>query len=169
MGYGRLKKMVQGKDTLSKKQSLPCRRWCRGPLFFLHELQRSVLLLLLHHSGKLAIPHDNLFLLLQIMHLVLFKFLHRQGELSISGDIHFVFWLYRDGNRRLLFLRRSDTPFIRNVFVGIYFWPIFDRQFRKSYTPCAATIRRRLRRYRWQVNTFWDIGLCHWPGRWRAI
>ena len=41
---------------------------------------------MLHHSGKLAIPHYHLFLLLHILHLVLFKSLQRQGELSISGN-----------------------------------------------------------------------------------
>ena len=60
-----------------------------------------VLLLLLNHSSKLAIPHDHLFLILHILHLVLFKSLQHQGELSISGDIRVVFWWDRDGNRRL--------------------------------------------------------------------
>ena len=43
------------------------------PLFFLHQFLRFVLPLLLHHSGKLAIPRDHLFLLLQILYLFLFK------------------------------------------------------------------------------------------------
>ena len=72
-----------------------------GPLFFLHQFLRFVLLLLLYHSGKLVIPHDHVFLLLQILHLVLFKSLQRQGELSISGDIRVVLWWARDGNLRL--------------------------------------------------------------------
>ena len=65
--------MVQEKDTLNKKQSLPCLCWCHGLLFFLHQFLRLVLLFLLHHSGKLAIPHGHLFLLIQILHIVLFK------------------------------------------------------------------------------------------------
>ena len=85
LGCRILKKMVQGKDTLNKKQSPPCWRWWHGPLFFIHRYLRSVLLLLLYHSGKLAIPHDHLFLHLQILHLVLFKSLQLQGKLSISG------------------------------------------------------------------------------------
>ena len=34
LGYGRMKRMVQGKDTLNKKQIIPFRCWCHGPLFF---------------------------------------------------------------------------------------------------------------------------------------
>ena len=44
--------MVQGKDTLNEKHILTFRRWFRGPLFFLHQFPRFVLLFLLHHSGK---------------------------------------------------------------------------------------------------------------------
>ena len=119
--------MVQGKDALNKNQSLPCWRWCHGPLFFFHWFLRFVLLLLLHHSGKLAIPRDHL---LQILYLILFKSLQHQGKLSISGDIRVVFWWARDGNRRLSFLGISDLPFVRNGFVTIYFQPIFDCRFR---------------------------------------
>ena len=66
MGYGILKKKVQGNYTLNNKQTLPCRRWCRGPLLFLHKFMCLVLLLLLHNSGKLAIPHGHLLLLLNL-------------------------------------------------------------------------------------------------------
>ena len=121
-----------------------------------------VLLLLLNHSSKLAIPNDNMFLLLKILQLFLFKSLQIQGELRISEDIRVVFWWARDGNSRLSFLRRADRPFFRNGFVAIYFWPSFS----KSCLPRAATMRRRLRRYRRQVNNFRDIGMCHWPHRW---
>ena len=123
--------MVQGKDTLNKKQSLPCQRWWYGPLFFIHIFLCLVLLLLLYHNGKIAIPHHHLFLLLQILHLILFKLLQRQGKLSISGYIRVVFWWARDGNLHLSFLKRADLPFFLNRFVAIYFWPIFVRQFRK--------------------------------------
>ena len=133
MGYGRLNKMLQGKETTNEKQSLPCRRWCHSLLFFLHKFLRFVLLLLFHNSGKLAIPCDHVFLLLYIMHFFLFKSLQRQGELSISGDSWVVFWWDRDGNRRLSFLRRANLPFVRNGFVEIYFRPIFGRQFRKVF------------------------------------
>ena len=92
---------------------------------------RLVLLLLLYHGGKIAIPHDHVFLLLHILHLVLFKLLQRQGGLGISGDIHIAFWWVRDGNRRLSLGKRADLPFFKNRFVAIYFWPIFVRQFRK--------------------------------------
>ena len=117
--------MDQVKDTLNEKQILPCRRWCHGPLLFLHQFLRFVILLMLHHSGKLAIPHDHFFLILQILHLVLFKSLHRQGNLSISRDSRVVFWWARDKNRRLSFLRRANLPFVWNRFVEIYFRPIF--------------------------------------------
>ena len=90
-----------------------------------------VLLLLLHHSGKLDIPHDHVFLLLQIILLILFKPLQLQGELSISEDSRVVFWWARDGNRHLEFLRRANLPFFRNGFVEIYFRPIFGCQFWK--------------------------------------
>ena len=116
---------------MNKKQSLTCQRWCHGPVFFLHQFMRFVLLLLLHHSGKLAIPYDHLFLFLQIMHLVLFNFLKLQGKLIISVDTRIVFWWARDGNKRLPFLRIADLPFVPNIFVAIYFWPIFDCQFLK--------------------------------------
>ena len=131
LGYGILKKMVQGKDTLNNNQSLTCQSWWHGLLLFLHKFLRFVLLLLLHYSGKIAIPHYHMFLLIQILHLVLFKLLQRQGELSISGDIHVVFWWARYVNCRLSFLKRSDLPFVRNGSVAIYFWPIFVRRFRK--------------------------------------
>ena len=86
---------------------------------------------MLHHSGKIAIPHDHLFLLLQILHLILFNYLQRQGELSIYGYIRGVFWWDRDGNRHLSLLRRADLPFVQNGFVAIYFQPIFVCQFLK--------------------------------------
>ena len=63
-----------------------------APLFFLRQFLRLVLLLLLYHNGKIAIPRYHLFLLLQIMSLILFKALQRQGELIISGDSRVVFW-----------------------------------------------------------------------------
>ena len=125
VGYGRLKKIVQGKDTLNKNQSLPCRHWCCGLMFFLHWFLRFLPLLVFHDSGKLAIPHDNMFLILHILHLVLFKLLQRQGELGISG--------------------RSDLPFVWNGFVAIYFRPSVS----KSCPPRAATMQQGLRRYWW--------------------
>ena len=125
--------MVQGKDTMNENQILPCWSWCYGPLLFLHRFLRFVLLLLLHHSGKLAIPHDHMFLLLQILHLVLFKSLQRQGELSISGDSRVVFQWAIDGNCRPSFLGRAGLPFVRNGFVAISFWPIFVCQFRNIF------------------------------------
>ena len=131
LGYGVLKKIVQGKYTMNKNQRLSCWHWWHGLLFFLHQFLRLVLLLLLYHSGKIFVPHYHLFLLLQILHLVLFNLLQRQCELSISGDSRVVFCWDKDGNHRLSFLRRADIPFVRNGFVMIYFQPIFDRQFRK--------------------------------------
>ena len=131
MGYGILKKMVQGKETMKNNQIIPCRRWWNGLMFFIHRFMRLVLLLMLYHSGKIAITHYHLFLLLHILHLILFKLLQRQGSLSISGDSRVVFWWARDGNRRLSLLKRADLPFVRNRFFAIYFWPIFVRQFRK--------------------------------------
>ena len=131
MGHGKLKKMVQVKDTLNNNQSLPCWRWWHGALLFIHQFLRLILLLLLYYSGKINIPHYHLFLLIHILHLVLFKFLQRQGKLSISGDIHVVFWWDRGGNLCLSFLKRADLPFVWNGFVAIYFWPIFVRHFRK--------------------------------------
>ena len=115
---------------MNKNQSISCRRWWHGLLFFLYKFPHLVLLLLLYHSGKIAIPHYHLFLLLHILHLVIFKSLKRQGELHISGDIRVVFWWDRYVNSRLSFLNRSYLPFIQNGFVAIYFWPIFVRQFR---------------------------------------
>ena len=131
LGYGRLKKMLQGKDTLNEKQSLPCWRWRHGPLFLLHRFLWFVLLLLLYHSDKLAIHHYHMFLLLQILHLVLFKLLQRQDEMSISGDSRVVFWWVRDGNRRLSFLRRSDLPFWGEDLL----LSISDCQFQKNFLP----------------------------------
>ena len=90
-----------------------------------------LLLLLLHHSGKLAIPHDHVFLLLRILYLILFKSLQIQGKLIISGDIPVVFWWARYGNHHLPFLRKDNIRLVRNGFVEIYFRPIFGRQFQK--------------------------------------
>ena len=129
MGYVRLKKMVQGNQTLNKNQSLPCRRWLYGPMYFLNLFLRLVLLLLLYHSVKISIPHYHMFLLLHILHLFLFKLLQSLGEMSISGDSHVVLWWARDGNRRISFLKRADLPFVLNRFVAIYFWPISVHQF----------------------------------------
>ena len=123
--------MVQGKATLNKNQSLPCRSWLHGPLLFIHLFLRLVLLFLLYHSGKIAIPRYHLFLLLLILHLVLFKSLQRQGKLSIYVDIRVVLWWCIDGNHRPSFLKSADLPFFRNGFVAIYFRPISVRQFRK--------------------------------------
>ena len=134
--------MVQGKDTLNEKQSLPCWCWCHSPLSFLHIFLRFVILSLLHHRGKLTIPRDRLFLILQILHLVLFKLLQRQGELSISGD------------------RRDDLPFLTNGFVAISFRPSVS----KCFPPCAAAIQRGLRSYKWQVKT-----LCWCMALYRAV
>ena len=125
--------MVQGKVTLNKNQSLTCRCWWHGLMFFLHRFQCFVLLLLLYHSGKLAIPHYHMFLLLQIMHLVLFKSLQHQGEMSIYGDSCVVFWWAIDGNLHLSFMKRADVLFVQNRFVAIYFWPISVRQLRKNF------------------------------------
>ena len=66
---------------------------------------------MLHHSGKLTIPHDDLFLFLQILNLVLFKSLQRQGDMSIPGYSCDGFWQGRYGNRCLSFLRRADLTF----------------------------------------------------------
>ena len=161
--------MVQVKDTLNKNQSLTCRCWWHGPLFFLHRFLRLVLLLLLYHSGKITIPHYHLFLLLQILHLVFFKSLQRQVELSISLDSCVVLWWARDGNRRLSFLKRADLPFFRNGFVANLFLTYFCPSVSKICPPGTATMRKWLRHYWWQVNTFWDIELWYWPRRWCAI
>ena len=92
---------------------------------------RLFLLLLLYHSGKIAIPNYHLFLLLQILHLILLKSLQRQGNLIISGDSRVVFWWARYGNHQLSFLKRADLPSVWNGFVAIYFLPISVRQFQK--------------------------------------
>ena len=42
-----------------------------------------------------------------------------------------------------------------------YILDLFCPPVSKSCPPGAATMRRRLRRYQWQVNTFLDIRLCH--------
>ena len=86
---------------------------------------------MLYQSGKTTTPHYHLFLLLKILHLVLFKLLQYQGELSISGYRQIVFWWVRYGNRPLSLMKRSDLLFVRKVFVEIYFWSIFVRQFQK--------------------------------------
>ena len=162
---GRLKKTVQGKDNINNTQILPCRRWCHGPLFFLHQFMHFLLLFLLHHSGKLFIPRDHLFLLIQILRLVLFKLLQRQDEMSIYGDIRVVFKWDRDSNHRLSLLMRADLPFVWNGFVAIYFWPSVS----KSCAPHPATMRQVFCCYRWQVNTFQDIGMWQWDHGWCTI
>ena len=123
--------MVHGKDTLNKNQSLTCWNWWHRPLLFLHRFLHLVLLLLLYHSGKIAIPNYHMLLLLHILNPVLLKSLQPQGKLSISWDICVVFWWDRYVNCRLLFLKRADLPFFRNGFIAIYFWPNFVHQFRK--------------------------------------
>ena len=122
---------------MNKKQSLPCRSWCHGLLFFLRLILRFVLLLLLHHSGKLVIPRDHLSLLLQIFHLIHFNSLQFQGKLSISGDSFGVFWWDIDGNYGLSSLRRVNLQFVQNGFITIYFWPTLVRHFRKVVSWCC--------------------------------
>ena len=119
--------MVQGKDTLNDNQILPCWRWCHVPLLFLHIFLRFVLLLLLHHSGKLAIPHDHLIFLLYILNLVLFKSMQVQGELSIPVDSHVFFWWDIDGNHTY----HSWGELIYHFFGTDLLQSIFDRQFQK--------------------------------------
>ena len=133
-----MKKMVQGKYTLNKEPKPSLSELMTWPAFFLHQFLCLVLLLLLYHSDKIAIPHYHLFLLLKILHLILFKLLQRQDELIISGD-RVVLRGARDDNRRLSFLGGADLPFFWNGFVAIYFQPIFDHQF-QSCPPHAATM-----------------------------
>ena len=137
----------------SKPPLLALMSW---PAIFLFQFLQFVLLLLLHHSGKLAIPHDYMLLLLQILHLFLIKSLQRQGGLIVSEDIRVFFWWARYRNICLSFLRRAYLLFFWNEFVAIYFWPVS-----KKFTPPAI-----MRSYPWKVNTFQYIGLCHWPCRW---
>ena len=154
--------MVQEKDTLNKKQSLPCWSWCHGPLFFLRWFLRFVLIFLLHHSGKITILRNRLFLLLQILNLIIFKLLQRQGDLNTSGDIRAVFSWDRDGYHHLSFMRRSDLPFFWNRFVAIFFYHYFQKVVLLVLQQCVWGLRS----YWWQVNIFIDIGMCHWPHRW---
>ena len=130
-GVWKNEKMVQGQEIMNKKKILPYWRWCHGVLLFLHRFMRFFLLLMLHHSDKIAIPHDHLFLILLILHLFLFKLDQLQGKLIISEDSRIVFWWDIIGNRRLLLLRSADLPYFWNGFVVIYFWPIFKHQFQK--------------------------------------
>ena len=48
---------------------------------------------------------------------------------------------------------RANLPFVRNRFVEIYFLSYFWPSVSKSCPHCAATMRRGLCHYRWQVNT----------------
>ena len=121
MGYWRLKEIMQGKDTLNKKQIPNCLIWCHGPLFFIHRFLSFVLLLLMYHIGKLAIPCDRMLLLIQIMRLIIFKSLQHKGELRISGDSRVVFWWDRDGNCTYHFLGEMvnhffGTDLLRSIF-----------------------------------------------------
>ena len=149
IGYGRLKKMVQVKYMLNGKQSLFCWRWCHVPLLFIHQFLRFVLLLLLHHSVKITIPHDHMFLLLQIIHLLLFKLMQSQGELIISGDSRVFFWWARDGNRAYHFWGELIYYFFGTVLLRYIFWPSVS----KSCPPRAATMQQWLRRYWWKAET----------------
>ena len=137
-----MKKMVKEKDMPNKKQNLPCRSWCHVQLLFLHLVLRFALLLLLHHSVKLAIPHYHLFLLFQIVHLVLFKSLQLQGDLSISKDSRVVFWWARYGNRRLSFLSRYDLPFVRNGFLRYIFDLFLTVSFEQLSSWCCRNMAR---------------------------
>ena len=110
---------------LNEKQSLPCRHWCHGPMFFLRWFMCLVLLLLLHHSGKLSITHEHMFLLIQILNLVLSKSMQRQGELSISGDsLIFLWWL-----KMAIAAYHSWGELIHHLFGTDLLRSIFDRQF----------------------------------------
>ena len=155
MGYERLKKKVQGKDTPNNKQSLPCRRWYRGPLLFIHLFLRFVLLLLLNNSGKLAILHNHLLLLLQIIHFALFKFCSAKASRASMGEL------------------------IYHLFGTDLLWSIFDRQFRKvvllmlqQYSKDCVVAGGSFKPfiYRWAyMGAFYiwgDIRFCYWPHRW---
>ena len=121
MGYGRLTKIVQGKNTLNKNQILPCQGWWHGLLFFLRRFLKLVLLLMLYHSGKIAIPRYHMFLLLQILHLVLFKLLQLKAawvslEISVlsSGVLETEISAYHSW--RELIYHLFGTDLLRSIF-----------------------------------------------------
>ena len=158
--------MMQWKDTMNKKQSLLSWCWCHGPVLFLHQFLWFFLSLLLHHSGKLAIPHNHLLLLLHILHLVLFKYLQRQANLSISGDIRIVFWWDRDDNRAY----HLWGDLIYHLFGTDLLRYIFDRQFQKIYSFWCKNATRIVflsvagRNPSLMDGFIWVA--CHWPCRW---
>ena len=155
LGYGRLKKKVQGKDTLNDMQGLPCRRWCCSPILFLHLFLRFFLLLLLHNSGKLAISHDHLFLILQIIHIVLFKSLQCQGELRIYWRADLTF---------------SGKDLLWSIF-ECHFWKVFLLVL-QQYSEDCVVIGGRSKPFVDRcpytgVFAVWkDIELCYWPRIW---
>ena len=165
MGYGRLKKMVQGKDTMDEKQSFPCRRWCHGPLLFLHQFLRFVLLLLLHHSGKITTP--------MIICYFFSRFCTSSSSSLCSAKASWasmdISTLSSGGIETAIVDYHSWWELIYHFFGTYLLQSIFDRQFQKICPPHAATMRRGLHHYRWQVKTFQYIGLCHWAHRWCAM
>ena len=125
--------MVQGDDTLNKKQSRPCRHLCPGLLLFLNHFFCFFLLLLLNHSGKLAIPHDHILLLVQNIHCVLFNSMQDQVNMSISVDIHIVFWWAIYGNRSY----HSWGDLIYLLFGTDFLQSIFNRYFQFFFSSCC--------------------------------
>ena len=77
------------------------------------------------------------------------------------GDLDMAISAYHSWREPICHLFRTDLlRSIFDLFLSVSF---------KSCPPGAAKIRRLLRNYWWQGNTFRDIRLCHWPRRWCAM
>ena len=66
-GMENRRKWCKERTNQMRSKTFPERSWFHGLTFFIHQFMSFVLLLLLHNSGKLTIPHDHILLLLQII------------------------------------------------------------------------------------------------------
>ena len=158
MGYGRLKKMEQGKDTLNNNQNIPCQSWWHGPMFFIHIFMCLVLLLLLYHNGKITIHHYHLFLLLHNLHLFLFKSLQRQVELIISGDS-------RGGLEMAIIAYHFWREMMYHLFGTYLLWSIFDLFLSVSFEQLSSWCCNNMSIFAWlsvvgeQILRYWAVTL----------
>ena len=157
--------MVQGKDTPNRKQNPPVgvdvMASCSFSIYFCAS-SSSCCCIIVSSSPSLIIIFSFFFRFYTSSSSSRFSSNASWASLEISalysGGIEMEIADYHSWVEMIYHLFGTDFC---SLFLT-YFWP----SVLNSCTTGAAKIWRGLRRYWWQVNKFWDIGLCHWPRIW---
>ena len=171
MGYGRLKKMVQGNDTLNKNQILPCRRWWHGPLFFLHQFLRLVVLLLLYHSGKTP----SLIIIYSFLSIFCTSSSSSRCSSKTSWSSLEIFLLSSGGLEMEIVIIIPEESWSNIFLERICCYLFLTVSFKTFSSSCCNNVARIAlfsmagRNPSLIDGIIWDIGLCHWPRRWCAM